>query len=225
MHRTPNPFAFRAPITLDTLDELFGHHRSMTGGWKMMADGDGDDDKGKGGGDAFQPITSQADLDKVLGQRLVREREKFADYDSLKEKAAAHDAAIDAARTESEKAVDAARKEGETTATERANARIVAAEARALAATEKFRNPVAAVKLLDLTGVSVGADGEVDAEALKAKLKALAESDPYLVDDGKKAPPKPDRTQGGGGAGPDSPSVSRGREMFESKRGTKKTSA
>ena len=33
---------------------------------------------------AFTPITSQEDLDKVIGARLAREREKFADYDDLK---------------------------------------------------------------------------------------------------------------------------------------------
>lgn len=32
----------------------------------------------------FTPITTQEDLDKVIGARLAREREKFADYDDLK---------------------------------------------------------------------------------------------------------------------------------------------
>lgn len=33
---------------------------------------------------AFTPIKTQEDLDKVIGARLAREREKFADYDDLK---------------------------------------------------------------------------------------------------------------------------------------------
>lgn len=33
---------------------------------------------------AFTPITTQEDLDKVIGARLAREREKYADYDDLK---------------------------------------------------------------------------------------------------------------------------------------------
>ncbi|ETO96816.1 MULTISPECIES: hypothetical protein [Bacteria] len=33
---------------------------------------------------AFTPITTQEELDKVIGARLAREREKFADYDDLK---------------------------------------------------------------------------------------------------------------------------------------------
>lgn len=33
---------------------------------------------------AFTAITTQEDLDKVIGARLAREREKYADYDDLK---------------------------------------------------------------------------------------------------------------------------------------------
>lgn len=33
---------------------------------------------------AFTPITTQEDLDKVIGARLAREREKYSDYDDLK---------------------------------------------------------------------------------------------------------------------------------------------
>ena len=33
---------------------------------------------------AFKPITTQEDLDKVIGARLARERDKYADYDDLK---------------------------------------------------------------------------------------------------------------------------------------------
>nr|DAY24960.1 MAG TPA: Major head protein [Caudoviricetes sp.] len=33
---------------------------------------------------AFAPITTQEELDKVIGARLARERDKYADYDDLK---------------------------------------------------------------------------------------------------------------------------------------------
>ena len=33
---------------------------------------------------AFTPITTQEELDKVIGARLARERDKYADYDDLK---------------------------------------------------------------------------------------------------------------------------------------------
>ena len=38
-------------------------------------------------GGEFTPITSQEQLDAIIGKRLAREREKFADYDELKEAA------------------------------------------------------------------------------------------------------------------------------------------
>ena len=226
-----NPFAYSQPITLDNLDDLFAHHRARTGGWFMGPAGDaGDGDKGGDGGKgadggtdnppAFEPITSQEELDRRIGPRLAREREKYADYAELKKKADEHDAAAEAAKTEHEKAVDAARKEGETGALERANTRIINAEAKVLAAQANAHNASAVVKMLDLSSVTVGDDGEVDAKALQAKVDELKSSDPYLFGDGKKNP-KADPSQGGGG-GTDTPGVDRGREMFESRR--KKTS-
>lgn len=191
----PNPF--RKPITLNTLPDLFAHHRAVFGGWRMEDDLPSGDQP-PADPPAFAAITTQADLDRIIGTRLAREREKYADYDDLRAKAAEHDKALEAAKSDHEKAVEAARKEGESSALERANARLVSAEARALAAEARFRNTGLAVRGIDLADVKVGDDGTVDAEAIKAKLKALSDADPYLVDDGKKSPPKPDRSQGGG---------------------------
>lgn len=41
---------------------------------------------GAGAGE-FKPITSQDELDKIIGQRLTRERARFSDYDDLKAQA------------------------------------------------------------------------------------------------------------------------------------------
>lgn len=43
------------------------------------------------GSEEFTPITSQADLDKIVGARLAREKQKYADYETLREKAAKAD--------------------------------------------------------------------------------------------------------------------------------------
>ncbi len=153
----------------------------------------------KNDGPTFDPIQSQADLDRIIGQRLARERERYADYDDLRAKAAEHDKALDAARSDHDKAVEAARKEGESVAQERANGRLVSAEARALAAEAKFRNPTLAVRAVDLAGIKVNDDGSVDAAAIRTKLTELSNAEPYLVDDGKPARPKPDNAQGGAG--------------------------
>lgn len=51
----------------------------------------------------FAPITTQADLDRIIGDRLARERSKYGDYDELKAKAAQFDDLEEAKKTELEK--------------------------------------------------------------------------------------------------------------------------
>lgn len=51
----------------------------------------------------FAPITTQADLDRIIGDRLARERSKYGDYDELKSKAAQFDELEEAKKTELEK--------------------------------------------------------------------------------------------------------------------------
>lgn len=101
-----------------------------------------------------------------------------------------------ASASELEKAIKKARQEGAEEVTTKANQRLLNAEARALAAEAKFRNPGLAVKAIDLSGISVSEDGTVDAKAVRSLLADLAKDEPYLVDDGKAAKPKPDDAQG-----------------------------
>jgi hypothetical protein len=54
--------------------------------------------------DEFKAITSQDDLNKVINERLTRERAKFADYKDVKAKAAKLDEIEQANQTEAEKA-------------------------------------------------------------------------------------------------------------------------
>lgn len=54
--------------------------------------------------DEFKAITSQEDLNRVLDDRLKRERSKYADYKDLKSKATKLDEIENANRTEAEKA-------------------------------------------------------------------------------------------------------------------------
>lgn len=176
--------------------------------WPIMG-GDGtEDDANDKGGDKpedkpadFQPITSQEEMDRRLGERLARERAKFADYDDLKAAKTEYDKLLDAARTDQEKAVEAAKNEGRTEALTAANTRLLSAEARALAAEAKFANPALVVRALDLKDVKVNDDGSVDADAIKAKLKEAADSGAFVIGDGEKPKPKPDRAQGGSAKG------------------------
>lgn len=54
-----------------------------------------------GGGDSgYTPPATQADLDRIIGERLSRERAKFSDYDDLKSKAEQFQALEDEQKTE-----------------------------------------------------------------------------------------------------------------------------
>lgn len=57
------------------------------------AAGDRTTDQETGG--AFEAITSQEALDKIVQSRLARERAKFQDYDDLKQRAEKYDAVAD----------------------------------------------------------------------------------------------------------------------------------
>lgn len=59
---------------------------------------------------AFTPIASQAELDRIVGERLARERAKYAGFSEYKAKAAELDALKEASKTELEKATERATK-------------------------------------------------------------------------------------------------------------------
>lgn len=125
--------------------------------------------------DEFKAPASQADLDKIVESRLARERAKYADYDSLAEKAKKYDEAQEASKTEIEKFTERA------TAAEQTAAEAVARAARAEVALEKGLTPTQAKRL-------VGATRE----------EMLADADELLKDlqaDGKKAPRARDQKQ------------------------------
>src|SRR5699024_5694845 len=75
-----------ADSTKETSDE------ETSGDEDDKGSGDEDEDSDKGGG--FKPITTQDELDRVIGPRLQRERAKFADYGDLKQKVADQEATI-----------------------------------------------------------------------------------------------------------------------------------
>lgn len=56
----------------------------------------------------FAAITSQEQLDKIVGARVGRERAKYSDYDDLKAKAAKLDEAEQAKKSEIQKAIERA---------------------------------------------------------------------------------------------------------------------
>lgn len=59
-----------------------------------------------GAGDEFKAITSQEEFDRIITDRVKRERAKFADYKDLKSKADQFDKLAEANKSEIEKAND-----------------------------------------------------------------------------------------------------------------------
>lgn len=163
-------------------------------GLRFMTAGEGGD-QGDGGaaaaaaaaaaGSEYTPPATQADLDRIISERLSRATAKFADYDV--HKAASEELAQIKAGGQGDhaKAIEEARKEEREALASKTNATLVGAEVRALAAAAKFRTPTDVVALLGsaLTEVSV-TDGQVDTDAVKKLVDGLAAKSPYLVDDG-----------------------------------------
>lgn len=80
-------------------------------------DGNTPSDKTSGAGSEFKAPASQDELNKLIGERVERERKKYADYDDLKTKASEFDKLADANKSEIEKANEKASKaEAELTA-------------------------------------------------------------------------------------------------------------
>ena len=125
---------------------------------------------------------TQADVDRIIAGRLS----KYSDYDDLKAKVGALE---ESTKTDLEREVEKARSEARAEVQAGANARLIAAEVRTLAAELAFRDPADALAQLSaggkLSDVPVSDDGSVDGAAVKAELEALARSKPYLL---KEAP-------------------------------------
>ena len=144
---------------------------------------------------AFTAPASQEDLDRIIGERLARERSKFADYTDLKAKAEQFDALEEKNKTELQKALDRA-----------ASAEALAAEATKVS----LRSEVAAAKNVPASLLSGSTKEELEAAA-DALLAFRGEQVP-----GPKAPFVPAATPGQGNK--PAKSVSAGAEMFAESR-------
>jgi len=108
-----------SPEAADWLAETFARNRATFGGWSMEVDGGGQPDGDKPDGDKDQTTFTQADVDRIVKERVQRERTKYADYDDLKKKA-------EGAQTAEER-IGALEKEIESTKREAMRRRVQAA--------------------------------------------------------------------------------------------------
>lgn len=120
------------------------------------------------GSSGFTPPATQDELNRIITERVTRERQKFADYGELKEKAAQFDQAVEQGKTEAQKAVERA---------EAAEKRAAETESRALRleiAAEKGLTPAQAKRLVGSTREELEADAS---ELLDTFKPASAGSD------------------------------------------------
>jgi hypothetical protein len=142
-----------------------------------MSDGapeNGGNGENKGSEGQSEKTFTQADVDRIVQDRVSREKSKYADYDDLK-------AFKESSKSEQQKAIDAAKAEGAQEVTGKFTARIVNAEIKASAAALGFADPGDAIALYgDTSAVELGDDGP-DAKAIKERLEVIAKEKPYLL--------------------------------------------
>lgn len=112
---------------------------------------------------------TQDEVNEMMGKVRRETREKFADYDALKQKADAYDEAQEAAKSELEKAQEAANSELEKAQEAAAKAE---KELEAMRA-EKARNDLAA-RVSAATGVPAALITGADEESMTASANAIA---------------------------------------------------
>lgn len=139
---------------------------------------------GAANGAGGEPKTfTQEELDRIVGERLARERSKLGDVDDLRRKAAEYDKLSEAQKTELEKAVDRTRQETEKTVRAEERDRWLSvlrrSEVRA-AAAGKLADPEDAVRFLDLDTLEVDDEGRLDEKKVAAAIDELVKTKPYL---------------------------------------------
>lgn len=137
---------------------------------------------------------TQADLDRIVQDRLARQAKQFEGFDDLRAKAEEFDklqeqqlSELDREKKAREKAeADAAKK------IEAANRRLIEAAVLAQATAQKAIKPEHMHRLINTDTVTVADDGQVT--GAEEAVKAFLEANPEYV--GKSAPPPGDADQG-----------------------------
>lgn len=128
-----------------------------------QTDDDFTDDADKGSADKR---FTQADIDRVVAERVAREKAKYADYGDLKRKAAA-------AMSDHEKALTEAEQRGRSAAQQAVGSRLAKAEFRAAAAGKVSAEALDGfLEYADLSRF-VSDDGEPDEKAIANAIKKL----------------------------------------------------
>lgn len=234
-----HPF-LRHPLTGGPLAAL-GFRRNGAPIWPVL--GAAEDDGDQGGepdpdpsGDDKQDAKADADPLREEGKQAIarmKEREKRARDELRAWKSAATDLGAKSAEDlkallsgkakdaddQQQAAIDRAAREAAAEATAKANARIVRAEVKALAA-ESFADAADAAPFLDLSQYEVDDNGDVDADQIRDDLKALLAKKPHLAKaETAKGPrtPKPDPAQGSKQTAPARNAMASGADLYRAR--------
>jgi len=134
----------------------------------------GGNNGGQGGGGNSDKTFSQADVDRIVGDRLARQKSQFADYDALKADSVELARLRQENESETEKKVREAREQAAAEERARVAPQAVRAEFRAAAKgvlTDAQRD--AFLEDADLSKY-LKEDGSVDTDKVESKVKALA---------------------------------------------------
>lgn len=129
---------------------------------------------------------SQEDVDRVVAERLARERKRFADYDELKAK-------VEEAKSDSERAIEEAVAAGKREVAEQYHSRLFESEVKAIASKFRFRDAGDALAGFGDRDGLIDEHGVVDSARVEARLKEIADSKPYLVDSSTPPAQRPNR--------------------------------
>lgn len=186
-----------------------GNDGGGTGGAPQGTNNDG---QGQGAGDR---TFTQADVDRIVADRLAREKGKFADYDDVKAKAAQYDEYQASQQTDLEKLQGqyeellgkTARTEQELRITRAASKHGLSAEAAAFLYGETDEEvEAAAAKLAALTTNATGSGGGTNNDT----------GDGNGTNNGGR---RPDPSQGQGSSGDGASSMAAGRQRFRDRHG------
>ena len=142
-------------------------------------------------------VFSQEQVDRIVGERVKRERDKYDDYDDLKGAAAKLAQLEEAQLTEVERANKAreAAEQAAKAAMDAANTRLMRASFIAEAAKAGAAHPEDAYALANKAGVEVGDDGNV--AGVSDAVKALVDAGRLVMAQG----PRAASLDGGAGSG------------------------
>jgi len=128
---------------------------------------------------------TQADLDRIVQERLARQKAQFKDYEELKERASKYDEIEAANKTELEKANErATQAEAQAAAVEERAKKLLTDASITAAAAGKLADPSDAIALIDRGAIEYGEDGSPTNVA--ALVEALVESKPHLAAGGQR---------------------------------------